>query len=345
MKKSLLLFSLALLQACGGGQPSQPASAPAPVAGGSKTVVAELDGEKITEANLDEIVAGQLAQIQTQIYEIKRQGLDTLIDDRLLTKEAKKRGITVDQLLKVEILEKVGTISDEEVKLFFEDNKARLQGRSLEELKEPIRSQLLARKTSLYRMNFLDRLRSASSVKILLAPPKVDVGVDDDPSKGPKGAKVTIIEFTDYQCPFCSKVRPTVKQLVADYGDKIHYVLRDFPLDFHPAAKKAAEAAQCAGDQGKYWEYSDVLWNNQKSLEVTELKAYATGLSLDQKKFDACLDEGKYSAEVDKDLADGAKAGVNGTPTFFINGRSLSGALPVEQFKKIIDAELAGDKS
>lgn len=262
-----------------------------------------------------------------------------------MSKEAKKRGVTVNELLKIEIFDKVGKISDEEVRIFFEDNKARLQGRSLDDLKEPIRSQLLARKASLYRMNFLDRLRSAADLKILLAPPKIEVSADDDPSKGGKGAKVTIIEFTDYQCPFCSKVRPTVKQLVTDYGDKVRYVLRDFPLEFHPSAKKAAEAAQCAGDQDKYWEYSDVLWDNQKSLEVADLKRYAGELKLDQKKFDACLDDGKYSAEVDKDQADGAKAGVNGTPTFFINGRVLSGALPLDEFKKIIDAELGGNKS
>ena len=342
MKKFLLLFSLVLFNACGSGQPAKPASSPTLVTGDSKAVVAELDGEKITEENLNDIIAGRLAQIQSQVYEVKKEGLDALIDERVLTKEAKKRGVTVDQLLQAEVLDKVGTISDEEVAIFFEDNKARLGGRSLEELKQPIKSQLQARKATLYRVNFLDRLKSASEIKILLAPPKVEISADDDPSKGGKDAKVTVIEFTDYQCPFCSKVRPTVNQLVLDYGDKVRYVLRDFPLDFHPSAKKAAEAAQCAGDQDKYWQYSDVLWNNQKSLETPDLKRYATELKLDQKKFDTCLDDGKYAAEVDKDLADGVKAGVNGTPTFFINGRVLSGALPLDEFKKIIEAELAG---
>ncbi len=345
MKKSLLLFSLVLLNACGGGQPAKPGSSPTLVVSDSKAVVAELDGEKITEENLNEAVAGQLIQIQSQVYEIKKQGLDAIIDERLVTKEAKKRGITVEELFKVEVLEKVGTVSDEEAQSFFDQNKDKLGGRSFEELKQVIKNELQSRKAKLYRMNFLDRLKSASNVKILLAPPKVEVGVDDDPSKGGKDAKVTVIEFTDYQCPFCGKVRPTVKQLVADYGDKVRYVLRDFPLEFHPSAKKAAEAAQCAGDQNKYWEYSDVLWSNQKSLEVPDLKRYAGELKLDQKKFDACLDDGKYTAEVDKDMADGAKAGVNGTPTFFINGRVLSGALPLDQFKQIIDAELAGNKS
>jgi protein-disulfide isomerase len=342
MKKFLLLFSLVLLNACGGGPTAQSPSSPTQLVGDSKAVVAEVDGEKITEEKLNEVISGQLIQIQSQVYDIKKQGLESLIDERLIGKEAKKRGITVDELFKVEVIEKVGTISDEEVQGFYNDNKDKLGGRSFDELKQAIKSELQNRKARLYRANFLDRMRSASNIKIHLAPPKVQVSADDDPSKGGKDAKVTVIEFTDYQCPFCSKVRPTVKQLIADYGDKVRYVLRDFPLEFHPAAKKAAEAAQCAGDQDKYWEYSELLWNNQKSLETPDLKRYAGELKLDQKKFDVCLDDGKYAAEVDKDQADGAKAGVNGTPTFFINGRVLSGALPLDQFKQIIDAELAG---
>lgn len=342
MKKFLLLISLVVLNACSGNQPAPAPSSPTLVVSDSKTVLAEVDGEKITEETLNEVIAGQLAQIQSQVYDIKKQGLDNLIDERLIAKEAKKRGVTVDELFKVEVADKVGTISDEEVQIFYNDNKDKLGGRTFDELKQAIKAELTNRKARLYRANFLDRLKSASSIKIMLAPPKVQVSADDDPSKGGKDAKVTVIEFTDYQCPFCGKVRPTVKQLVADYGDKVRYVLRDYPLEFHPSAKKAAEAAQCAGDQGKYWEYGDILWSNQKSLDVPDLKRYAGELKLDQKKFDACLDDGKYTAEVDKDQADGSKAGVNGTPTFFINGRVLSGALPLDQFKQIIDAELAG---
>lgn len=342
MKKFLLLSSLVLLNACSGGQPAPAPASPTLVVTDSKAIVAEVDGEKITEETLNEVISGQLAQIQSQVYDIKKQGLDNLIDERLVAKEAKKRGITVDELFKVEVADKVGTINDEEVQIFYNDNKDKLGGRSFDELKQPIKGELLNRKARLYRANFLDRLKSASNIKILIAPPKVQVSADDDPSKGGKDAKVTVIEFTDYQCPFCSKVRPTVKQLLADYGDKVRYVLRDFPLEFHPAAKKAAEAAQCAGDQSKYWEYSELLWNNQKSLDIPDLKRYAGEVQLDQKKFDACLDDGKYTAEVDKDQADGSKAGVNGTPTFFINGRVLSGALPLDQFKQVIDAELAG---
>ncbi len=350
MKKIAILSAVLLLSACSGthsGPSAAAPSAPAPAApaGDAKTVVAHLDGEDITEADLNKAIAGQLSRIQSEIYQVKKDGLDQMIEDKLLEKEAKKRNLVVEALLKVEVLDKVGEISDQEIADFYNQNKARVGNRTLEELKQPIKQQLFAHKASVYRNNLIDRLKSAANIDILLEAPTVDVSIDDDPMKGSKDAKVTIIEFTDYQCPFCGKARPIVKELISDYGDKIHYVLRDFPLEFHPFAKKAAEAADCAGDQGKYWEYSDILWANQGALQVPDLKKYAGSLNLDQKKFDECLDQDKFSAEVEKDQADGMKAGVNGTPSFFINGQAVTGALPIEKFKEIIDSELKKKKS
>lgn len=343
MKKLFLLSTLIMFSACSGGQGNPAPKAPqtvAPAASDPKAVVAEVDGEKITEAELDAAVSNQLMRIQSEVYEIKKQGLDDLINRKLAAKEAQKRGITVDQLMKTEVVEKVGQISDQEVTDFYNQNKERLGGRTLDEVKGPIKQQMFARKAGLYQQNFLTRLKDSAKITVNLEAPTVEVSVDDDPMKGNKDAAVTIIEFTDYQCPFCGRARPTVKQLVSEYGDKIHYVLRDYPLDFHPYAKKAAEAAQCAGDQGKYWEYSDELWNNQGALEIVDLKKYAATIKLDQKKFDECLDQGKFSAEVDKDQADGAKAGVSGTPSFFINGQMITGAQPAEKFKEMIDQAL-----
>jgi len=345
MKKIPILSAFLLLAAaCSSGGstpcPSSSSSAPSTALGDPKVVVAEIDGEKISDADLTLAVAGQLSRIQSEIYDIKKNGLDQIIEEKLLEKEAKKRGLSVDALMKAEVVDKVGDIPDQEIADFYNQNKSRVGNRTLEELKQPIKQQLFARKASVYRNNLVDRLKSAAKVDILMEAPKVDVSVDDDPMKGSKNASVTIIEFTDYQCPFCGKARPVVKELIAEYGDKIHYVLRDFPLDFHPYAKKAAEAADCAGDQGKYWEYSDILWENQGALQIPDLKKYAGSIKLDQKKFDDCLDQGKFAPEVEKDAADGAKAGVSGTPSFFINGQAVTGALPIEKFKEIIDAEL-----
>lgn len=344
MKKIAFLSAILLLSACSGTNQAPankasntPSSAAAP--GDPNAVLATVDGDKITEADVDKKVAGDLARIQNQIYETKRQGVDRLINDKLLANEAKKRGITTDELLKVEIIEKVGDIPDQAVTDFYNQNKSKIP-LPFEQVQQRIKEELFAQRASVYRNNLLDRLKGPAKIDIMLSPPIMDVSIDDDPMKGSKDAKVTLIEFTDYQCPFCGKARPTVKQLISDYGDKIHYVLRDFPLSFHPFAKKAAEAADCAGDQGKYWEYGDLLWANQGALEVKDLKKYAGDLKLDQAKFDECLDSGKFTPEVEKDIEDGSNAGVSGTPSFFINGKAVTGALPIEKFKEIIDAEL-----
>ena len=171
--------------------------------------------------------------------------------------------------------------------------------------------------------------------------PKAEVGADDDPVKGPATAKITIIEFSDFQCPFCARAVPTMEQIFKTYGDKVRLVYRDFPLSFHQYAQKSAEAAECADEQGKFWEYHDSLFANQNALDIDSLKKYASDTKLDTAKFNECLDSGKYAEEVQKDFKDGQSAGVRGTPAFFINGRLVSGAQPFETFKKIIDEELA----
>lgn len=171
----------------------------------------------------------------------------------------------------------------------------------------------------------------------------IDVTVDDDATKGDSNAPVTIIEFSDYECPFCGRhFQQTYPQIVREYVDtgKVKIVFRDFPLSFHPNAQKAAEAAECAGEQRKYWEMHDKLFENQNALEVNSLKQYAKELGLNIKTFDDCLDSGKMASEIQKDSEDGQNAGVSGTPTFFINGIPLTGAQPFEAFKQIIEQEL-----
>jgi protein-disulfide isomerase len=172
----------------------------------------------------------------------------------------------------------------------------------------------------------------------------VDVSEAGNPSMGDAKAPVTIIEFSDFECPFCGRyVTQTYPQIKKDYVDtgKVRIVFRDYPLPFHSNAQKAAEAAECADDQGKFWEMHSKLFSNQQALSVANLKKYAGELALDQTKFDECLDSGKHAAEVQQDLADGSAAGVSGTPSFFVNGMLLVGAQPYSEFKKLIDAELA----
>ena len=166
-----------------------------------------------------------------------------------------------------------------------------------------------------------------------------------DPSLGRASAPVTVIEFSDFQCPFCQRVAPTLKKVRETYGDKVRIVWKDFPLtQIHPQAFKASEAAHCAGDQGKFWEYHDRLFANQQQLQPDDLKKHAADLGLDAAAFNACLDSSKYGERVRDGVAQGTRLGVNSTPTIYINGRMLSGAQPYEAFVSVIDEELSRSK-
>jgi protein-disulfide isomerase len=170
----------------------------------------------------------------------------------------------------------------------------------------------------------------------------VEVGYDPARVKGSPSAPVTMVEFADFQCPFCGRIEPTLNELLSKYDGKVQLAYRDFPLShIHPYAQKAAEASRCAGEQGKFWDYHGLLFANQAKLDNQSLLLHARSLKLDEKKFEDCLSSGKYAAAVAKDLEEGRQAGVSGTPAFFINGLFLSGAVLPENFSRLIDDELA----
>jgi protein-disulfide isomerase len=173
---------------------------------------------------------------------------------------------------------------------------------------------------------------------------KVDVAPGDAPTRGPKNAKVTIVEFSDFQCPFCGRVVPTVRQIEETYKGKVRLAFKNQPLPFHNNAQTAAEAAMAANEQGKFWEMHDKMFANQQALDRASLEKYAEEIGLNMGKFKAALDSGKFKDKVQKDSAEGTKIGANGTPTFFINGQKVEGAQPFDSFKTVIDAELAKAK-
>jgi protein-disulfide isomerase len=186
--------------------------------------------------------------------------------------------------------------------------------------------------------------QAAAAVQPTAVPqPTVEATVDDDPAQGPADAAVTVIEFSDFQCPYCARFQSeTLPQILQNYGDRIRFVYRDFPLtSIHANALKAAEASECAHDQGKYWEYHDMLFQNQSALDVDSLKSYAASLGLDTTAFNSCLDSDQKMDEVRQDVQDGLAAGVQGTPAFFINGQAISGAQPYSVFQAAIEAALA----
>ncbi len=338
MKKILLLLCLSVsFIAC--GESNQPGV-------NSNKVLATVNGEKITEKDLYTKGAAKLKKIEDALFDAKEDILESIIRQKLLEAESKKQNVTVSELLKKEVHAKVSDPSPEEVNKIYEQYKDQFEGRPKEQAVFFIMQRLKADASQSIQDEYLDSLEEKFAVKNYLVKPieRVTVSMDDDHQKGPKDAPVQIIEFTDFQCPFCGRARPTVAKVIETYGDKVVYVLRDFPLDGHALAQDAAEAAQCAGVQNKYWEYSNILWQNQGALEVANLKKFAKELGLDTEKFNQCLDSDQFAQEVKKDLQDGVKAGVSGTPAFFINGRLISGARPFKDFKKIIDEELKSAK-
>ncbi|MCC6848448.1 MAG: thioredoxin domain-containing protein [Deltaproteobacteria bacterium] len=305
-------------------------------------VLATVGAKSFTRAEIEALVKPKLIEIEAQKYEVLREGLDEAIAQELFTLEAAARKITPEQLEEDEIAKKVPVPSDAEIQKLYDDNKEDLQGQTLEQVKPQIVEYLKAEKGQARRLAFIAELKAKYKTVDKLKAPTVEVATAGRPERG-GGAKatVTIVEFSDYQCPFCKRGEDAVQKVFETYGDKVRIVFRDYPLPFHERARPAAEAAACANAQGKFWEYNKKLFANQSALGDDNLKQYAKELGLDAAKFDECYAKKPHSAAIDKDLADGVLAGVNGTPAFFINGRAISGAQPFEKFKEIIDEELA----
>jgi protein-disulfide isomerase len=306
--------------------------------------LAEVNGEVISAKELDEALGAKLAQLQEQIHSLKRQGLEALIADRLLAQEAAKRGTSVTALLDAEVTAKVGLVTEQEVEAFYQANKARFRADDAS-VRDSIRAHLQQQKITAQRTRFIESLRSKSNVVVKLpAPPlmRVAVATEGAPIRGAANAPVTLVEFSDFHCPFCNRVQATLKQILERYPGKVRLVYRDFPLDqLHPQARQAAEAARCANDQGKFWEYHDVLYTNAPRGAADDLRRYAEQVGLEVAKFEQCVTRGTHRAAVQRDMEEGSRLGVTGTPAFFVNGRALQGAQPLEAFVRVIEEELS----
>jgi predicted DsbA family dithiol-disulfide isomerase len=338
---------LASALALAGCQPSATPSVSAPPGSiGDSTVVAEVAGRKITVAELDAWIKEDLFNRQTRggnpgkLYELRSSSLDRMVSELVFITEAERQQTDREGLIAKEVLA-LGSVSEEEMRAFFDENPDKMQGETFDAMSERIRMFLQARREA----DAEKSIRARADVVIIIEAPRYEIAATG-PARGPENARITIIEFSDFECPFCKRADAVVKQVLAKYPEDVRVVYRHLPLvSIHPRARPAAEASACAGDQGMFWEFHDKLFENQKALQEEHLLGYATEIGLDTEAFQTCLSSGAHRATVTNDAEAAEGAGVTGTPAFFVNGVLLTGAQPAEAFYKVIEAELATESS
>jgi protein-disulfide isomerase len=339
--RALSGIALIVISACSSA--AQSAKQPLPT-----DVVATVDQTSITLAEVDERALAQpvrnfsALRLVDALYEARRGAIDDMINARLLERAAKAEGIPMSDLVQREIVARVVPPSELDIEAWYKANPTRVQGAPIGEVREPIKNLLQGERANAARRDYLETLRAKTSISVNLDAPRVKVDQAGRPARGPENAPVEIVEFSDFECPFCLSVFPTVNRVIATYGDKVRFVYRHYPLPNHPNARPAAEASACAAEQDKFWPYHDRLFSSAGKLSGSDLKEHAAALGLEASSFNACVDSRKYQKDVEVDVEAANALGVNGTPAFFINGRALNGAQPFDAFKRIIDEELKG---
>jgi len=316
-------------------------AAPAPEAADTaegSTVVARVGDQEITADDLEAEAGPALMKLRQQMYDAKMQVLEKKVFNILSEEAAKDAGMPLEQWIRENLVlaepteaEIAQVMAQYRSRLAKEDDAARKQ--VIDYLKQNTAQKAQA--------DLQHRLVDAAGVEIFLDPPRVEpVLTDQSPSRGPADAPIVLIEYTDFQCPFCGRVQPTLDALRERYGDSIRMVFKNLPLAMHQQAQFAAEAALCAGDQEGFWPMHDWLFANHKAISRETILAQATEQGLDIDALNVCLDEGRHTAEVQADMKEAGSFGITGTPGFVVNGRILTGAQPLENFIKVIDDEL-----
>lgn len=272
-------------------------------------------------------------------HEALQAVLDSLVEQQLLTLEAGRTGATLAEL-QARMLQAAQPVTDEDVEAFYSEHQESL-GVTLADIADQIRDYLAEKAEQAAQDEFYAALEQRFSVTYRFGPYRIDVAADGFPSYGPTDAPVTLVEFSDFECPYCALLLPTLEQVKEHYDRKVRIVYRQHPLRSHPFAWKAAEASLCADEQGEFWPMHDTMFAEQEALAVPDLKEMARRLGLDGKAFDQCLDSHRYHEAVQADIRAGAVAGVSGTPSLFVNGRFVEGAVPFSELAAVIDQELA----
>jgi protein-disulfide isomerase len=303
----------------------------------SDTVLVEVDGTKLTIADYERKNPSGFFAARNTFYETQRKAVEQYIEEYLLERQAQKEGVTVEQLLKTHINSSMPKDpSEETLRVFYE-------GANVNEPYEAVRDQVLQalrqRRLTKARAAYIQSLRSQANIALRIAPPRVPVDLKNTPVHGLPNAPVVLVEYADYECPYCQQIQPALDKLQAEYKDKLTFAYKDTPLPNHANAQKASEAAQCAGLQGKYWEYHDRLYAT-KQLALPQLKEHARELKLDSKAFNQCLDSGERTALVKEGMVEATGLGMQGTPSFMINGRFFGGGSSYDDLHRIIEEEL-----
>jgi len=345
----LLLALLAIPTACADRQTaSTPADRPTVAVSGNAAetpdVLAVIGDDPITLDDVRTRVGEQLDALevnyQQQRHTLLSDAVQAVLRQRLLAAEADKRGVSVADLLAAEI--GVEEVTEDDIQAIYRANRSRLRGQTLDDVRGQIRDYLESSRRVEAEKTLQDRLAEEYSVRYNLPPFRLVIDNEGAPALGPEDAAVTLVEFSDFECPFCSRFFPTLKRIEEDYAGRVKIVYRQFPLTrIHPNAFKAAEASLCADEQGEFWAYHDLLFQEQESLLVRDLKEKAGRLGLDQAAFDQCLDTGRYVETIQNDLAAGRSAGVTGTPALFVNGIPVpGGAVAFSVVAAALDEEL-----
>jgi protein-disulfide isomerase/uncharacterized membrane protein len=303
----------------------------------SKTV-AHIGERTITLGEVDHAVRGKLKQIEWERYEARLKWLE----NELFSMEAARQNLSVRQLMRKKV-DDVITVSEEEIQKVYNANKSKLSDMPLESVRDKIVTYLEAGKWELQSEKYYDQLKQDYNVSFLLPKPAPLV-LDENPRQGPEmgedKAAITVIVFTDFECPFCSRAHQQIKDLFARYPQDVRVLFRHFPLDMHKDARTAAYAAACAHLQGKFWPYADLLFENQGQLDISKLYGYAEQVGLDMDKFKECMESGQGEKMVEADIAEGLELGINGTPGVFINGHFFNGVPTEKQVQLILDKYL-----
>ena len=310
--------------------------------------LAVIDGQAIYEDQLPAKEVTQLQRMMAQVYGVKLRALHETLDQKLIDAAAKKKGVSEEDLYKSEVLSKVPEPTDDQVKASYQSRQD-LKNSSFDEVKDRVRRDLKNEAIQQQRSAFIQGLWQSAvndgELSILLAPPRIEITPDGSRMRGDPKAPITIVEFSDFSCPFCLKAEASISAVMAQYPGQVKLSYRDFPLrELHPNAERAAEAARCAGEQDKFWEYHDQLFANQKRQDPEGLMDDARALNLDEPKFAACLSSGRYRQQIDQDVQMGSRAGIEATPGFYINDTFVNGAQPPEVYERIVDQKLAALK-